>query len=492
MIFRGIVGKLWLSMLVLVVVVLGLSALIQTGSLEKIYYNQQSSRLVEEGERLASFIAEEENADLISRRVMDVADLLHASILVIDNQGLVEHWYGMGTGMGNGMGNRMGMGRWGLGQGRMPFDSNELDAVLQGENVIRLGHNTFFNMDTLFTAIPIRPQEGAAVVGAVVINAPLAPLTANLRALQVVNLYALLVGALAATLLSLLVSRTLSRPMRDMNDVARAMARGDYSRRVPVKGGDEMAMLADSLNTLSSELQEKIAALEKLDSTRREFVANVSHELRTPLTIIQGYTEAIIDGMVKGEGKKQHYLRSILDEILRLRRLVDDLLDLRRMEAGQVLYKKGPVDVSQLICRVVERFNGLAEEKEIHLSTSSSGPLPITSGDPDRLEQVLNNLVDNAIRLTPSGGRVSVNAILEAESIRVLVKDTGPGIPPNEQELVWERFYKVDKSRFRAGGSGLGLAIARRIVEMHGGKIGVESEPGEGATFFFTIPLVTS
>jgi len=537
---RGIVTKLWLAMLLLVVVVLGLSALIQSGVLENIYYEQQAARLLSEGERLADVIGGEQDPGLAAQQVSLLASLMNASVMVVDNRGLIEHWQTMGmmgmmqngyapgsgvsggqgqkkgtaaprnenraspggsgvpvrnryrgSGTGGPMGGAGGSGMQPVSRGVveiLPFSRQEMIQVLQGKSVIRREHNQYFNTDVLVAGIPIRQDN--QVTGALFIHAPLAPLAANLKALQQASLWALVLGALTATLLSLLVSRTLSGPLVQMNRVARAMAAGDFSRRVQVRSRDEIGDLAASLNTLSRELQEKIDALQRLDATRREFVANVSHELRTPLTIIQGYTEAVVDGLARNEEQRQQYLQNILGETLRLRRLVDDLLDLRRMEAGKIDIERGPVDPGQLVRHIMEKFAGVAAEKGVSLETKVPEEVPAVYGDGDRLAQVLINLVDNALRVTPSGGRVELAVLPENGRVSVAVRDTGPGIPAEELPLIWERFYKGDRSRQRGtGGSGLGLAIARQIVELHGGDIKVDSAPGRGTTFTFSLEV---
>lgn len=496
---RGIVGKLWLFMLSLVVLVLGVSALIQTQFLEKIYYNQQAARLLEEGQRLAEILVEQRDPLQAARQVVLLARLMNASVMVVNPQGVVEHWHVMGM-----MGRHMGKGPPGSWRNQqrdsltyslppvdstregmahmVPISQEQIEKVLAGQRLVFREHNPFFDTDVLLVGLPLK--RGEEILGGLFIHAPVAPLAANIRALQHANLYALVLGAVLATLLGLLFSRTFARPLLEMDRIARAMAAGDFTRRVSIKSRDEIGLLAESLNTLSQELQEKIAALERLDAARKEFVANVSHELRTPLTIIQGYTEAILDGMAKDEAQRREYLQNILDEIVRLRRLVDDLLDLRRLESGRITLKKQPLDIEALLNQVVERFRNMAQEKGVSLELSLLTPLPPVVGDGDRLAQVFINLLDNALRVTPGGGKVSVAAKEAGGKVEVVVEDTGPGIPAHEIPLIWERFYKGDPSRRRdGGGSGLGLAIAKQIVELHGGRIYVESGPGKGARF---------
>ncbi len=513
-VIRSLRSKLWLAMLALVVIVLGLAALIQAGAMEKIYYRQQENSLLREGEKLAEALVHEEDPLVISRQLLLLSRLMNASVMIVDRQGRILHWQSAGLGAGMGMGMEMGPGHRGMmnrergapgGRGAPPWSTNltsgyasallnprSVEKVFQGERVVGRGHNPFFETEVIVAGIPL--QRNGQVVGALFIHAPVAPLAANLKALQQVALYALLAGLAAASLLSFLFSRRLTGPLLEMNQVARAMAAGDFGRRISLRSEDELDLLAASLNTLSEKLQEKIAALERVDRNRREFVANVSHELRTPLTIIQGYAEAIQDGLARREGREEEYLANILEEVQRLRRLVDDLLDLRQMEAGQIKMKKEPVDLAALVRRAADRLAPAAGEKGIVLRCTVAEDLPPAAGDADRLEQVLINLVDNAVRYTPPEGKIEVSARYGREPVPgcllVTVSDTGPGIPEDELPLIWERFYKADKARRRAGaGSGLGLAIAKQIVELHGGTIDVMSRPGEGTSFAFSLPV---
>ncbi len=229
----------------------------------------------------------------------------------------------------------------------------------------------------------------------------------------------------------------------------------------------------------------------EVERMRRDFVANVSHELRTPLSYLQGYAEAVLDGIGQDPEAQRKYVEIILDETLRLRRLVTDLLDLNQLEAGRLPLSREPLALAALLKRVQFKMDAVAHEKGVRLSIAISSPLPLALADEDRIEQVIINLVDNAIRHTPTGGSVTVAVRPHAESgeVWVSVIDTGEGIPPEELERIWERFYKVDKARIRSGGTGLGLAIARNIILAHGGQIRVTSQLGEGSAFSFSLPL---
>lgn len=480
---KSIVLKLWLVMVTLVLIVLYFTGTVQSGKLKKLYYSQQLEQMTKEAEHIAAGQGINDNNLSSTHYLSTLADAFNGNIMVTDVNGYIEHCVGMGMNISAANGQNVSI----VGHHDIPFKEEDLQSVLQGKVVSYRGPYHFLDTDVLTVAVPVY-KEGK-IAGTVMLSAPIAPIEERIADLQRITQYAGLVGIILATFLSLLFSRTLSRPLLNMNQAARAMARGDYSRRMDVQSKDEIGLLAESLNSLATELQEKIAALERLDQTRREFVANVSHELRTPLSIMQGYTEALIDGMASSEADRQKYLGNIHEEILRLRRLVTEILDLRKIEAGQLEMDMKAVSLSDIARRVISKLQALAEEKNISISQHFPPGLPTAQADPDRLEQVFINLLDNAMRVTPAGGKVEVTIKDLKEKFQISISDNGPGIPLEEQPLIWERFYKVDKSRARRGdGTGLGLAIVKEIVEAHGGSIEVTSKPGEGSIFVFTIP----
>ncbi|KGR90381.1 histidine kinase [Ureibacillus massiliensis 4400831 = CIP 108448 = CCUG 49529] len=229
----------------------------------------------------------------------------------------------------------------------------------------------------------------------------------------------------------------------------------------------------------------------RLDKLRSDFIANVSHELRTPIAMLQGYSEAILDDVVSSEEERKEMIRIIYDESQRMGRLVTDLLDLARMESGHMTLFKDDLPIVHVIERITQKFAQVAKEKHVHLEfkCTLSDDL-IMSLDEDRIEQVLTNLIDNAIRHTPEEGNVTVSLDNELSYAKITVSDTGEGIPKEDLPFVFERFYKADKARTRSkGGTGLGLAIAKNIVEAHKGNIKVDSVVGEGTTFTFYLPL---
>lgn len=295
-------------------------------------------------------------------------------------------------------------------------------------------------------------------------------------------LKAALVGLAASVLLAWMVSRWVTAPLRRLAGVARSVAAGCFEQRVPIEGPAEVESLAADFNQMVQRVQ-------ATQQGQRDFVANVSHEMKTPLTSIHGFAQAILDGTASDGEAQRHAAQVIHEESDRLSRLVDDLLDLARLDAGQVSFAREPVDLNALIARVIDRLSLRAGEKSVRLENAVAG-LPTVVGDGDRLAQVFTNLVDNAIKHTPAGGRIRLRADARGLEVLVHVEDSGPGIPADELSRIFERFYQVDKAR-RGGegrGTGLGLAISREIVQAHGGRLTALSAPGQGSRFTVHLP----
>jgi signal transduction histidine kinase len=253
---------------------------------------------------------------------------------------------------------------------------------------------------------------------------------------------------------------------------------------VPVKGPQEVRALAQSFN----DMVERVAAAQQV---QRDFLANVSHDLRTPLTSIQGFSQAVAEGIASDPESARRAAQIIHDEAGRLHRMVEELLDLARIESGQFDMRRHAVRTGEVLGAVGESLSVKAREKGLRLEVSIPPDLPRIAGDGDRLAQVFTNLLDNAIKHTPPGGQVSLRAEAGPDGILITVRDTGEGIPAADLSRIFERFYQVDKSRQRGEqpGMGLGLAITRQIVEAHGGTIRVASTVGTGTAFTVWLPL---
>ena len=289
---------------------------------------------------------------------------------------------------------------------------------------------------------------------------------------------ALVAGAIALAVVQLL-AHGMTSPLREMVGAARAMARGDYGRRVTATSRDEVGELARAFNSMATELAE-------VDRVRRDLVANASHELRTPIGALRAKLENLVDGV---ETTDRAALAGLLDQTERLADLVEQLLDLSRLESGAVPLEREHVGASMLLERVAREWRPLAGERNIRLEVVVDPPGLEVLCDERRLSQVLGNLVANAVRHSPDEGAVVLSAERENGRIRYEVTDEGPGILPDEAERVFERFYRSDRARSQGGGgSGLGLAIARWIVELHGGSIRVEEAEPRGCRMVVELP----
>jgi two-component system OmpR family sensor kinase/two-component system sensor histidine kinase BaeS len=321
---------------------------------------------------------------------------------------------------------------------------------------------------------------------------------AFLDQLRVGFVIAALVASVVGIALGLMIGRAIAAPLAQVAQSARAFAARDWRVRAPVRGADEIAQVAREFNAMADELQ-------RAETLRRNLMADIAHELRTPLTVLQGNLSAMLDEVYP---LNRAEIATLYDETRVLNRLVNDLRDLSLAEAGQLKLDTRKFGIAEIITPVVSNFTLAAEAQNVRLTTHLENNLPQVLADPDRLAQILRNLVSNALRHTPRDGEIKIECHSErseespldharpfaslrvTEYVRVSVRDSGAGIAPDDLPRVFDRFYRGDKSRARArGGTGLGLAIAKTWVEAMRGKIGVTSEPGHGAEFWFTVPV---
>jgi two-component system sensor histidine kinase BaeS len=293
--------------------------------------------------------------------------------------------------------------------------------------------------------------------------------------------------AVGMAVVTFIVFGPVRRRLREVQDATERLGTGDLTARAPEGGGDEVAAVARSFNRMADELTARAQALERSDTARRQLLADVSHELMTPLTAMRGYIETLtMSELDIDTPTRQRYLDIVNEETHRLERIIGDLLDLARLEGGATAMRQDLVDVRALFERVANRHEREVHARGIELVREVRAGADRLTGDPDRLEQALQNLAANALRHTPEGGTLRLTADRTEAGVRITVRDSGPGIAPQHLPLIFERFYKVDVSRKATGGSGLGLSIVKAIVERHGGTIVAYND--NGAVFEITLP----
>lgn len=582
--WRSVVGKLWLTILLLVAFVLFILTVLLLGFFEKYYLEKTGDQLTQQAMKVARVVAEhdEQFARSIAWTMVDDVSRL---MIIIDDR---HYWYSPNEQLVD-----------------LPLSfvqqDKQLSRVFNGETVVKRAmmpnetmRNRVYN-ELFIVGVPLRTSDGN---GAVFVYQSLKAVEETTKQTTKFIFLAAFIAIVLTTVFAFFLSTRITAPLRKMRQVAFEMARGKFDSKVPIVTHDEIGELAMAFNQMGRQLQFHINALNqekeqlasilssmadgvitlnrngevlitnppadrflqawyyeqgqrddllplppqvnelfkkavteekeqaaeialqgrnwvivmtplyngkvirgavavlrdmteerRLDKLRKDFIANVSHELRTPIAMLQGYSEAIVDDIAATDEEKKELAKVIYDESLRMGRLVNDLLDLARMEAGHLTLHHEQVPLKPYIERIIHKFQALAKEKGVHLLVEMNDEL-IVSFDPDRIEQVLTNLIDNALRHTYEGGEVRVIVDADEEVVRISVQDSGSGIPEEDLPFVFERFYKADKARTRGrSGTGLGLAIAKNIVEAHKGTITVHSKLGEGTTFTFTLPL---
>jgi len=337
--------------------------------------------------------------------------------------------------------------------------------------------------------VAVCAKDADQILGIVRFAVPLSEVQIQIRLIYRV----VLLGAMAAILIALIVayfiSKSITSPIAQMKETAQRIAKGDFSKKVRIKSKDELGELAKSLNIMSDELQQKIENLKQMDRIRTDFVANVSHELKTPLTLIKGYIETLEDKAIDDKEKVRKFVSIIKEHSSKLENIINDLLSLSELELSDNSIKKVEFDLKTLIDDLSLSFGHALAAKKQNLSIDSQGNDFKIKADPNKIEQVFVNLIDNAIKYTSRGGKIAVALFEQQDQFTVTVEDNGIGIPKEHLNRVFERFYRVDKARSRQlGGTGLGLSIAKHIVLAHKGKINIESQTNKGTTVSVTLP----
>ncbi|MDR3240232.1 MAG: cell wall metabolism sensor histidine kinase WalK [Clostridiales bacterium] len=357
------------------------------------------------------------------------------------------------------------------------FNMNELAPLRQGRVVVTQGKlNGIFSGSQIIVGYPVKINN--AVVASILLNSSLADLNKTIWDMYGAAGICLVIAGGVGFILIYISSRTISKPLRQMNNAAKLIASGDFEKRVTVSGRDEVSELADSLNNMAESLDQQ-------EKNRRDFIANISHDLRSPLTSMRGFIEAVMDGTIPPE-KTHHYLSIVLDETERLTKLTNDIVDLSQIQAMQIALEKKIFDVNGLIRGVASHFERRVKEKKLQLLLKFADEDNPVEADQEKIQRVVYNLLDNAVKFTPEEGRIEIETSVGEGKVWITVKDNGRGIRAEDQKKIFERFFKADASRGEdKKGSGLGLSIVREFVKAHGETVTLQSEEGGGAAFTF-------
>lgn len=354
------------------------------------------------------------------------------------------------------------------------------EKVMKGEQAINALQFEGLTEPMLSVAIPWGKEE--ELYGGIVMHAPTADTARAVGNVRETVLWITLFGLLISVLMVSYLSWSISRPLQNIARTATEIGMGKYGSRAEGGVADEIDELAANVNALGQKLKRMDEERKKSDRIRDDFLANISHELRTPLTAMQGFLEALQDGLIPEEGRRKYY-DVMYQETLQMNRLVDDLIDLIKLENHEIKLNRYPIDIEPLFQKLAFKFEAECKDRGLEFRIRLAEHLPKGFADIDRLEQILSNLLANAIKFTEQGS-IELSASAESGKLLLEVTDTGAGIADHDIHRIWERFFKTDRGRSRKNkGAGLGLAIVKELVELHGGSITVRSRLNEGTTF---------
>lgn len=469
--FKTLFGRLLATYLAVVICLLVLVSLLTTQVTRSYWIERKTEDLFESTETIRSLF--EENyasngiGDGLMRDISHIASYDNTNIWIVDAYDII--WY-----------NVAGSSALTAYEQKLMDNKDEmLEEALNGEkNSIVLYDDSMYAVPVISVSVPL--EQGDRVVGAIFVHAKVTEFEQAIRIFFSQLWIAGFVTTVIAAALIFITARQIERPLAQINQAARELARGNFDRRVSVQEENEVGQLADTFNMMAEELQ-------KYENTRTSFVANVSHELRSPLTSIQGFIQGMLDDTIEEKDRKQ-YLEIVLSETKRLNVLIRDLLDLAKIESGQFPLHIRELDINELIRQCLIRFLTKIEEKDLEVSVDIPEQKDMVFADEDRMTQVLTNLIDNAVKFCEPGGRLKIWTYQAEERIHVNISNSGSVIPEEDLPYVFDRFFKVDKSHNRkAPGTGIGLSIVKNIVQQHGEKIWVSSKKSTGTVFTFTL-----
>lgn len=466
---KGIFPKMFLTYTIIIAMSFILTASILSIWFQNYYKNQRKNQLRSQSQFIIAasqqYLEGEVSLDKMNVLLSQIGQYINTDILVTDNYGYV---YGVSN----------SKDAWTEISGKQLITKDLEELRLFREVETSGTYKGAFKHSVNTFIIPI--EYKGFFQGAIMMNTPIDEMMEPLnRVYMIIWISAMLAIVISSVVIYYFSQKIIISPLGEINYAAGKISKGEVQRRVLINSNDEIGELAKSFNTMAD-------SLEAIDKNRREFISNVSHEIRSPITSIKGFIGAILDGVIPEE-KQKYYLSLTYDEIQRLTRLVNDLLDLSSIESGQIKLNMGTININELIRITVIQFETKIKAKNLKVDVCFEGDALYTLGDRDRIIQVITNLIDNAVKYVGEGGNINISTKKKGEKILVSVFNDGPSIPQEDITHIFDRFYKVDKSRTTKSSTGLGLAIVRNILTAFEEDIWVDNNPSKGVTFTFSL-----
>jgi signal transduction histidine kinase len=486
---KSILSKVWLGITSLVLIILLIIWLFQIGLLNRFYINERSNILLKEGEKLSSMLSSSKDYESVSQEIIGEIETVGASynarILIIDSYSNIlfynapKHSFKRDKGpLDEDAESKEGFIRRTL---SVFYNDEEIERNISEKSTFTIIKTDprFPERKAIIVGIPI--EDNGNIMGYTLLNSPLAPIEEMIsilkKQLSIITFASLIIG----TLLALLFAKHFTKPIRQINDTARKIAKGDFTANVVLDSKDEIGDLGDTINNMSNQLGQT-------ENFRREFIANTSHELKTPISLIRAYAELVKDINAGNDEATTANLQVIIDESTRLNDIVEDILYLSKMESGYSKLEILPFPIINIINNVIDKLSFFASNKGIDIILEIDNKETLINGDKEKLHQVFYNIINNAINHSYENGKVTIKINNSNNITRVDIIDNGKGIPKEDLPYIWDRFYKVDKSRKRDdSGTGLGMSIVKNILDAHNFKYGIESEIDRGTTVWFEI-----
>lgn len=464
---KGLFSKMFLTYIVIIAVSFVLTATVLSLWFQGYYLEQRKAQLKSESQFIMAaarqYLNQEISVERVNNILNQIGQYINTDIFVTDNYGYL---YAVSNTKYEGM----------IGK---QIITKDLEILRFGNDVdVQGNYDGKFKEKVHTFIIPIK--DGGIFKGAIMMNTSINEINGPLKKVYVIIWLSVMFAIITSCIVIYYFSqRIIIKPLAQINMVSEKISKGEVDRRVQISSNDEIGELAKSFNYMAD-------SLEAVDKNRRDFISNVSHEIRSPITSIKGFIGGILDGVIPEE-KQKYYLALTFDEIQRLTRLVNDLLDLSAMESGQMKFKLEHIDINEVLRLSVLKFETKIKAKKLNVDVCFEGDSLLVLADKDRVIQVVTNLLDNAIKYVCEAGDMKIYTRKKGEKVLISIFNNGPSIPNEDIKHIWDRFYKVDKSRTSKVSSGLGLSIVTNILSQLGEDVWVENKEGGGVTFTFSL-----